>query len=336
MENNPLRHRETDNISLPSPERALESKKRSLLQRLRHSAKAKVALALMAVGGASQQESVEAANMVPGVVLPAEEANWFPQRVWGIDNYLGTNLSIAPSIDDDVDDPVGRWFAIELREDLYQQGYAFDMVFPLAANEGVQVVGVDQQPGGEMSRTFLLVGDFEEGDIVHYLASVNNGLDQIDNETAFVDATAYAGYGNITGPINSLEDAIENTDGDILVGKYPSTPLEDTDVTIFLELPTQEPIAGDYNGDGVVDSVDYATWRNNYGASGSGVLGDGNGDGIVDAADYTVWRDNYNPIAAASSSANGVPEGSTGGLVAMGIASLGAVNRRRVRDAVSK
>jgi hypothetical protein len=47
--------------------------------------------------------------------------------------------------------------------------------------------------------------------------------------------------------------------------------------------------AGDYNGDGHIDSQDYDVWKASYGMTTS--RADGNGDGIVDAADYVVWRD---------------------------------------------
>ena len=49
-------------------------------------------------------------------------------------------------------------------------------------------------------------------------------------------------------------------------------------------------IAGDYNGDGVVNGADYDYWRSTYGSLNS-LAADGNNDGIVDMADYVVWRD---------------------------------------------
>jgi hypothetical protein len=50
-------------------------------------------------------------------------------------------------------------------------------------------------------------------------------------------------------------------------------------------------LPGDYNSDGVVDTLDYSVWKANFG-SGSNLVADGNDDGIVDSADYSVWRDN--------------------------------------------
>ena len=51
------------------------------------------------------------------------------------------------------------------------------------------------------------------------------------------------------------------------------------------------PLAGDYDGDGDVDTDDYAVWAAAFG--GSNPAADGNGDGVVGADDYTVWRDAY-------------------------------------------
>ena len=50
-------------------------------------------------------------------------------------------------------------------------------------------------------------------------------------------------------------------------------------------------IAGDYDGNGVVEQQDHLFWRANFGKQvtpGSGA--DGTGDGMVDAADYVFWR----------------------------------------------
>jgi hypothetical protein len=51
--------------------------------------------------------------------------------------------------------------------------------------------------------------------------------------------------------------------------------------------------AGDYNGDGSVDSADYTVWRDTLGATGTGLAADGNGDGVVDNLDYNVWRSGF-------------------------------------------
>ena len=52
---------------------------------------------------------------------------------------------------------------------------------------------------------------------------------------------------------------------------------------------------GDYNRDGVVDMVDYAVWREQFGLQNlTPFIGaDGNGDGRIDDLDLDIWRQNY-------------------------------------------
>jgi glucosylceramidase len=66
--------------------------------------------------------------------------------------------------------------------------------------------------------------------------------------------------------------------------------------------------AGDYNGDGVVNSGDLAVWTDEFGV---GVVSgaDGDGDGDVDGADYLVWQRQFGAsLEGAEAAARFVPE----------------------------
>ncbi len=94
----------------------------------------------------------------------------------------------------------------------------------------------------------------------------------------------------------------------------------------------------DFNGNGLVDAADYATWQQSVGKSvTAGGEGDANGDGIVDAADYTIWRDELGETdgmaMAAGLASNVVPEPASMALLVVGTLSvsitMGARCKRR-------
>jgi hypothetical protein len=90
---------------------------------------------------------------------------------------------------------------------------------------------------------------------------------------------------------------------------------------------TTVAVAGDYNGNGIVDAADYVVWRETEGATGTGLMADGNGNGVVDSADYDLWRNLFGGSSGAAALAvSTVPEPSTCGIV---FAVLVATCRRR-------
>ncbi len=50
------------------------------------------------------------------------------------------------------------------------------------------------------------------------------------------------------------------------------------------------PLAGDYDGNSVVEAADLAVWRSAYGAVGPDLAADGNQDGTVSGADFIIWQ----------------------------------------------
>ena len=67
-------------------------------------------------------------------------------------------------------------------------------------------------------------------------------------------------------------------------------------------------VAGDYDRDGDVDSLDYVAWKNSFGSTGPNLWPDGNRNGTVDAADYVIWRKAAQLASGALISSGAVPE----------------------------
>ncbi|TWT37773.1 hypothetical protein KOR34_27360 [Posidoniimonas corsicana] len=95
--------------------------------------------------------------------------------------------------------------------------------------------------------------------------------------------------------------------------------------------PAPLELAGDYNGDGVVDAADYTVWRDNLGET-SLPNGETASLGTVDQADYQVWRDNFGASNASVDASQAAPEPTALCLVALGglAASTGRRRPRRV------
>jgi hypothetical protein len=76
-------------------------------------------------------------------------------------------------------------------------------------------------------------------------------------------------------------------------------------------LPAPPTVAGDYNGNGLVDSADYVLWRDtvNQPAVPAGTGADGSGNGIVGTEDYDFWRARVGNITGSSAAQSAaVPE----------------------------
>jgi hypothetical protein len=179
-------------------------------------------------------------------------------------------------------------------------------------------------------------------------------IDGTDGNTGYADATPYtflfSATRNDTDGIDitaSVTGANLNGDGDLSIAYTDAAPASfafDTfalrpssatstaqvfDTSLFrVEFNSESGptvLPGDYNGDNVVDAVDYTVWRNNLDSPTEDAINNA-GDGLngVDAGDYAWWKDRYGDTAPGSGGLAGavVPEPSTFVLLVATLAAL--------------
>jgi len=95
-----------------------------------------------------------------------------------------------------------------------------------------------------------------------------------------------------------------------------------------------EPLAGDYNRDGVVSAADYTVWRNTLGEFVNNLSGaDGSNNGVIDQDDYDVWKTNFGATLGGGSVAS-VPEPESIVLAPVVLIGTSLGRKRRSRSAI--
>jgi hypothetical protein len=110
------------------------------------------------------------------------------------------------------------------------------------------------------------------------------------------------------------------------------TPTEYSQVSAYLSAKyftaPATSLAGDYDGNGVVNGLDLDVWQDQIGDPvGAAPNADGNDDGQIDGQDFLIWQRGLGG-SSVSTAANSVPEPATAVLVACGLSPL---VRRRTR-----
>lgn len=142
-------------------------------------------------------------------------------------------------------------------------------------------------------------------------------------------ATLASGYTPQVGDTFPLIAAGAIT-GSLSLGAMPVLPnglMWDLDVVANRMLLSVVPgLAGDYNGNGKVDTADYLLWRLSVDQTGVDLPADGDSNGKVEAADYDFWRSRFgNSLTGGAAIAMAVPEPAS---ITMLFAALALVLRR--------
>ncbi|MEM6749290.1 MAG: dockerin type I domain-containing protein [Planctomycetota bacterium] len=212
----------------------------------------------------------------------------------------GFGFAFADVADTDASGETTFQVDLSLTDDGGTPGLGFAAIFVIQDNDGDQAVyNFSEAQGDDLFGlgNFVLTRDIND----FTLAVTNPGT--TNNQVDFDDLFAFQ-YQIATGA--GFGYAVEFHDARFL------TPVAG--------------LAGDANGDGVVDLLDFDVLAQNFGSStGNGAAdGDFNADGVVDLLDFDVLAQNFG-----SSSPSAVPEPASLGLIGPGAAALVTGRRRR-------
>jgi hypothetical protein len=89
-------------------------------------------------------------------------------------------------------------------------------------------------------------------------------------------------------------------------------------------------VAGDYNGNGIVDAADYTVWRDHLGQTFTLPNRDSTNSGPINSADYTFWKTHFgNTSGSGAGQAGSVPEPTSLILALSAIATMLVIRRAR-------
>lgn len=173
---------------------------------------------------------------------------------------------------------------------------------------GITTIVVDATSGGAnfvQIQDVLEVGGNDGMALELDLAAISTSttLTLIDNRSN--EAVIGRFENGTSGELFSQGDTIAGTGfhGLVTLSYQGSSGIGSPNNDVTLTLVAAEGLAGDYNGDNIVNLADYTVWRDTLGSTTNlAANGEMNGAsaGVIDYADYVVWQNNFNAALAAN------------------------------------
>lgn len=159
------------------------------------------------------------------------------------------------------------------------------------ANTGSVPVGTIQFSGSTVGSS---TGTFQSVQIT--ALGYTGALPNTTNDTATFTTAAQATF-------TPVPPTATNTPVPPTATTTPLPPTATATVPPATNTPTQAPLPGNFNGDSVVDILDFNRWRNEFTKVAATLTADANGDGKVDLIDFSFWRNAFGTTTPTSTTA---------------------------------
>jgi uncharacterized protein YkwD len=190
---------------------------------------------------------------------------------------------------------------------------------------GPQLVTQDfGDPGNAMFITGVVYEDLNANDFYDIGEGRPGVRIDVDGSAYFGVSTDSGGYAvPVTG--DGVYDVLFSGGG-FSSYQTSATIIGGANVKIDYLVSNRVDIAGDFNGDGLVNAADLAIWTSNFGVAEGA---DADGDGDTDGDDFLVWQRQIGVDASLNSLQGVIPEPPSVNLTTLAVALMPTVRRRR-------
>ena len=181
----------------------------------------------------------------------------------------------------------------------------FDFAQPLTPADRLLFVDIDSTEQYHIEAFSLVSSTYVPLSLLGWTYATFSGQTGVAPDSRWPSWDAVNGL--LTATSSALNEELSVLTPDQLISRLVISKTTGAGASTGFQTIEVATLAGDYNGNGIVDAADYTVWRDHLGQSI--VLPDDTTPGSVTQADYDVWKSNFNNHSGSGTGAGAaVPE----------------------------